>query len=73
MNEALRIVVVAPDLAVTDPDDEYAAQQAERPHSESPQEFGGVHGRSPRSTPRTPCTTPWRVVKWTTRFSISSR
>ncbi len=30
MNEALRIVVVAPDLAVTDPDDEYAAQQAER-------------------------------------------
>ena len=30
MNEALRIVVVAPDLAITDPDDEYAAQQAER-------------------------------------------
>ena len=30
MNDGLRIVVVAPDLAVTDPDDEYAAQQAER-------------------------------------------
>ena len=28
-----------------------AAQQAERPHAESPQEFGGVHGRSPRSAP----------------------
>ena len=30
MNEALRIVVVAPDLAITDPDDEHAVQQAER-------------------------------------------
>ncbi len=30
MNEALRIVVVAPDLAVTDPDDEHALLQAER-------------------------------------------
>ena len=30
MNEALRIVVVAPDLAITDPDDEHALQQAER-------------------------------------------
>ena len=26
-----------------------------------------------RLTPRTPCTTPWRVVKWTTRLSISSK
>ena len=33
MNEALRIVVVAPDLAVTDPDDEYAQSQAERSRS----------------------------------------
>ncbi|WP_119966056.1 ANTAR domain-containing response regulator [Simplicispira lacusdiani] len=30
MNEALRIVVVAPDLAITDPDDEHAVQQAAR-------------------------------------------
>ena len=30
MNEALRIVVVAPDLAVADPDDEHAVEQAER-------------------------------------------
>ena len=30
MNEALRIVVVAPDLAITDPDNEHALQQAER-------------------------------------------
>jgi two-component system, response regulator / RNA-binding antiterminator len=30
MNEALRIVVVAPDLAITDPTDEDAIQQAER-------------------------------------------
>jgi response regulator NasT len=30
MNEALRIVVVAPDLAITDPDDDYALNQAER-------------------------------------------
>lgn len=30
MNEALRIVVVAPDLAITDPDDDHAVQQAER-------------------------------------------
>ncbi|ABM58334.1 ANTAR domain-containing response regulator [Verminephrobacter eiseniae] len=30
MNQALRIVVVAPDLAVADPEDEHALQQAER-------------------------------------------
>ena len=30
MNEALRIVVVAPDLAVADPNDEHAVEQAER-------------------------------------------
>eukprot|EP01034_Spumella_vulgaris_P011149 gene11149-14169_t len=30
MNESLRIVVVAPDLAVADPDDEHAVEQAER-------------------------------------------
>jgi response regulator NasT len=30
MNQALRIVVVAPDLEVTDPDDEHARNQAER-------------------------------------------
>ena len=30
MNEALRIVVVAPNLAVTDPDDEHALLQAQR-------------------------------------------
>ena len=30
MNEALRIVVVAPDLAVADPDDEHAVEQADR-------------------------------------------
>lgn len=30
MTEALRIVVVAPDLAVTDPEDEHALQQVER-------------------------------------------
>ncbi|MDY0107861.1 MAG: response regulator, partial [Giesbergeria sp.] len=30
MMESLRIVVVAPDLALTDPGDEHAAQQAER-------------------------------------------
>jgi response regulator NasT len=30
MNEALRIVVVAPDLAITDPEDDYALSQAER-------------------------------------------
>ncbi|HAU56299.1 MAG TPA: response regulator [Comamonadaceae bacterium] len=30
MNEALRIVVVAPDLSITDPDDDHAVQQAER-------------------------------------------
>lgn len=30
MNEALRIVVIAPDLAITDPDDDYALSQAER-------------------------------------------
>ena len=30
MNDGLRIVVVAPDLAVTDPDDDHAALQAER-------------------------------------------
>jgi two-component system, response regulator / RNA-binding antiterminator len=33
MNEALRIVVVAPDLAVTDPADEHALAQAERSRS----------------------------------------
>ena len=33
MNEALRIVVIAPDLAVTDPQDEYALMQAERSRS----------------------------------------
>lgn len=33
MNENLRIVVVAPDLAITDPDDEYALSQAERSRS----------------------------------------
>jgi two-component system, response regulator / RNA-binding antiterminator len=33
MNEALRIVVVAPDLAVTDPSDEHALAQAERSRS----------------------------------------
>lgn len=33
MNEALRIVVIAPDLAVTDPEDEYAITQAERSRS----------------------------------------
>jgi response regulator NasT len=33
MNEALRIVVVAPDLAITDPTDEYAIQQADRSRS----------------------------------------
>lgn len=33
MNEALRIVVVAPDLAITDPTDEDAIQQAERSRS----------------------------------------
>ena len=33
MNEALRIVVVAPDLAVIDPDDDYARNQAERSRS----------------------------------------
>jgi len=33
MNEALRIVVVAPDLAVMDPDDDYARSQAERSRS----------------------------------------
>ncbi|EER59067.1 response regulator receiver and ANTAR domain protein [Acidovorax delafieldii 2AN] len=30
MTDALRIVVVAPDLALTDPDDDHAASQAER-------------------------------------------
>ena len=30
MNESLRIVVIAPDLAVADPDDEHALQQVER-------------------------------------------
>lgn len=30
MTDALRIVVVAPDLAITDPDDDHAVQQAER-------------------------------------------
>ena len=30
MNETLRIVVVAPDLAVADPDDDHAVLQAER-------------------------------------------
>ena len=30
MTDALRIVVVAPDLAIADPDDEHAASQAER-------------------------------------------
>ena len=30
MTDALRIVVVAPDLAIADPDDEHAATQAER-------------------------------------------
>lgn len=33
MNEALRIVVVAPDLAITDPTDDEAIQQAERSRS----------------------------------------
>jgi response regulator NasT len=33
MNESLRIVVVAPDLAVTDPGDDYARSQAERSRS----------------------------------------
>jgi response regulator NasT len=33
MNEVLRIVVVAPDLAVMDPDDDYARNQAERSRS----------------------------------------
>jgi response regulator NasT len=33
MNEALRIVVVAPDLALEDPSDEHAATQAERSRS----------------------------------------
>ena len=33
MNESLRIVVVAPDLAVTDPGDEHALSQAERSRS----------------------------------------
>ena len=33
MDKALRIVVVAPDLAVTDPGDEHALQQAERSRS----------------------------------------
>lgn len=33
MNEVLRIVVVAPDLALNDPDDEHACQQAERSRS----------------------------------------
>jgi two-component system, response regulator / RNA-binding antiterminator len=33
MNESLRIVVVAPDLAVTDPGDEHALRQAERSRS----------------------------------------
>ena len=33
MNEALRIVVVAPDLAITDPTDDDAIQQAERSRS----------------------------------------
>jgi two-component system, response regulator / RNA-binding antiterminator len=33
MNTALRIVVVAPDLAVSDPGDEYALSQAERSRS----------------------------------------
>jgi two-component system, response regulator / RNA-binding antiterminator len=33
MNEALRIVVVAPDLAVTDPGDDHAISQAERSRS----------------------------------------
>jgi response regulator NasT len=33
MNAALRIVVVAPDLAVSDPGDEYALSQAERSRS----------------------------------------
>ncbi|HEX5286372.1 MAG TPA: ANTAR domain-containing protein [Polaromonas sp.] len=30
MNEALRIVVIAPDLAITNPEDDYALSQAER-------------------------------------------
>jgi hypothetical protein len=30
MTVALRIVVVAPDLAMTDPDDDHALEQAER-------------------------------------------
>ena len=33
MNEALRIVVVAPDLAILDPNDEHALEQAERSRS----------------------------------------
>jgi response regulator NasT len=33
MTEVLRIVVVAPDLAMTDPDDEHASSQAERSRS----------------------------------------
>lgn len=33
MNEALRIVVVAPDLVIADPGDEYAQSQAERSRS----------------------------------------
>jgi response regulator NasT len=33
MNEALRIVVVAPDLAITDPDDTHAIDQVERSRS----------------------------------------
>ncbi len=33
MDSALRIVVVAPDLSVTDPDDDYAVSQAERSRS----------------------------------------
>lgn len=33
MNEALRIVVIAPDLVISDPGDEYAQSQAERSRS----------------------------------------
>jgi response regulator NasT len=35
MTEALRIVVISPDLEVTDPHDEHAMNQAERSHSRS--------------------------------------
>ena len=33
MTEALRIVLISPDLEVTDPQDDHAMNQAERSHS----------------------------------------